>query len=133
MDKELWADIEGFENEYQVSNSGKVRKLKGKVKELNQGDSKGYKTVSFQRKTHLVHRLVCMAFNGPPSEDKNAVHHIDENKTNNTPENLMWVSVGENITLSRDIRVKKALESCPTEENQKRYSLEISILSHMGY
>ena len=39
--EEIWQDIQGFENKYQVSNTGKVRSLnymgKGLVRELKQG------------------------------------------------------------------------------------------------
>jgi hypothetical protein len=44
-----------------------------------------------------VHRLVCEAFHGPPTEEKNIVIHIDENALNNRPENLKWGTQKENL------------------------------------
>jgi len=55
----------------------------------------GYWRVSFGEKNHYVHRLVCEAFNGFPP-DGFVVNHRDGNKLNNRPENLEWVTRGEN-------------------------------------
>ena len=38
-----------------------------------------------------VHRLVCEAFHGPPS-DGDVCHHKDKNKSNNSSGNLKWVT-----------------------------------------
>lgn len=47
-------------------------------------------------KTFKVHRLVCEAFHGlAPSED-HIVLHIDEDPSNNRPENLRWGTRKEN-------------------------------------
>lgn len=48
------------------------------------------------RKSYLVHRLVAMAFIGIPGSIRNEINHIDENKLNNIPSNLEWVSRSEN-------------------------------------
>lgn len=40
------------------------------------------------KKTFKVHRLVCEAFNGPPPSQTSIVLHLDENPSNNRPENL---------------------------------------------
>jgi hypothetical protein len=41
-------------------------------------------------KTYKVARLICEAFNGPPSPGLNTCMHGDENARNNRPENLKW-------------------------------------------
>lgn len=47
---------------------------------------------------HLVHRLVAMSFHGiPDNVDKLVVDHIDENRQNNRPENLRWLTRLENV------------------------------------
>lgn len=97
--EEIWKDIYGFEGLYQISNLGRVKSLKnyGGVKERLIKPKKtkgGYLCVSLwkdlKRYCKLIHRLVAQAF--IPNEDlfKTIVNHIDENKENNTVENLEW-------------------------------------------
>lgn len=94
-----WADVEGFEGLYLVSNCGWVwsmrrgKMLKPKI------DRYGYYVVTLfnngVRKYITVHRLVAQAF-VPHPFGKDTVNHIDENKLNNRAENLEWVTVKEN-------------------------------------
>lgn len=46
---------------------------------------------------YLVHRLICMLFNGNPPEGKSCVNHIDCDKKNNKASNLEWCSPAENM------------------------------------
>ena len=97
---EIWRDIEGYEELYQVSNLGRVRSLNynrtGKVRNMKLGTyPNGYKMVDLKkdkkRKAHLVHRLVAKAFIPNPNPDQlYEVNHKDEDKTNNAVENLEW-------------------------------------------
>ena len=50
---------------------------------------RGYKTMK-------VHRLVCEAFNGPPKE-KQVCMHLNEDATDNRPENLAWGTQKQNL------------------------------------
>jgi len=56
---------------------------------------KGYLGVSFKRKRYYVHRLVALQ-HIPNPENKSQVNHLDENKHNNSVENLAWCSAKEN-------------------------------------
>lgn len=47
-------------------------------------------------KTFLVHRLVLLVFQGPPPSDKHLGLHKDDDKENNTPDNLYWGTHQEN-------------------------------------
>jgi hypothetical protein len=47
-------------------------------------------------KTRKVARLVCEAWNGPPGEGQVCMH-LDEDASNNRPENLAWGSQRENL------------------------------------
>ncbi|MGN0558368.1 MAG: NUMOD4 domain-containing protein [Acutalibacteraceae bacterium] len=102
---EVWKDIDGYEELYQVSNTGKVRSLRYKnrdeVRELFlKPHNQGYLQVELhkngKRKMFTVHRLVAMAFVDGYGEGK-VVNHIDENKQNNVSTNLEWVSASQNV------------------------------------
>lgn len=104
---EIWKDIIGYENEYQVSNLGNVRsiprKRKNKQGEVTKRgvvlkrmkDRIGYEHVvllkSGKRRYSLVHRLVAEAFL-PKIDGMNEINHKDEDKTNNCVDNLEWCS-----------------------------------------
>lgn len=101
--KEIWKDIQGYENKYQVSNLGNVRRFsKGQwiLMKPYFGTSR-YFHISFytngKPKTFDVHRLVAETFLEKVS-GKNEVNHKDGNRKNNSVENLEWVSRGENLT-----------------------------------
>lgn len=92
---EIWKDIEGFEDKYQISRGGEVRhKRSGKVTRGTKDKQSGYMRVNlYTDRNHisLVHRLVAEAF-VPNTDNGNEVHHIDGNKQNNAAENLEWVT-----------------------------------------
>jgi len=46
-----------------------------------------------------VHRAVCEAFHGPAPFPKSIVIHLDEDATNNRPENLKWGTQKENLNM----------------------------------
>lgn len=46
-----------------------------------------------------IHRLICEAFHGPQPEGKPIVLHLDEDATNNNPENLRWGTQKENLNM----------------------------------
>lgn len=62
-----------------------------------------------------VHRIVATAFHGVPRFKDPIAHHIDNNKQNNRPENLMWVTRLENIILD-PITSKKIALVCGSVE-----------------
>ena len=64
MNKEIWKDIPGYDNKYQVSNFGNVRSVKRKKNLRLFKNNNGYMNVVLyknSRKKHWrVHRLVAM-------------------------------------------------------------------------
>lgn len=102
---EQWRDVVGYEGLYQVSNLGKVRSMNwrntGAVQELSLKQRRdGYKQVELFKqglsRMIPVHQLVARAF-VPGFKDGLCVNHLDENKGNNSAENLEWCTQAQNI------------------------------------
>lgn len=97
--EEIWKDIEGYEDLYQVSNMGRVRSLRRNII-LRQGIRNGYERVVLSTnnipKKYSVHRLVAHAFI-PNPDNLPQVNHKDENRTNNCADNLEWCTQEYNI------------------------------------
>ena len=109
---EIWKNINGYLPIYQVSNLGRVRSLarqtkantgvfnrKERILRINIGKN-GYNFVYIYDTEHIkrtipLHRLVAKVFVDNPL-GLNEIDHIDGNKSNNTPENLRWVTHKQN-------------------------------------
>jgi hypothetical protein len=91
---EIWRDT--INEEGRVKNGKeKIVKLKDRYNsECNYHQVQPY--VDGKRKLCYVHRLVLLAFAGEPIDDRNEAHHIDHNPSNNSADNLMWVTRLEN-------------------------------------
>lgn len=103
FDLEVWKDVVGFDEYFQVSNFGNVySKRTNKV--LKQTVSrKGYSSISTRiggrngKCYNLrIHRLVAEAFI-PNPDVKDQVNHIDGDKLNNHVDNLEWNTQFENM------------------------------------
>ena len=95
---EIWKTIENYEN-YSISSFGQVmNNVTGKLLKGSKYPN-GYTRVAFyiegERKIYMIHRLVALAFI-PNPESKSQVDHIDNNRSNNSLENLRWASQREN-------------------------------------
>ena len=115
MKKEIWKPVVGYEGLYEVSNWGRIKSIKfGKERILNPGtNSCGYLHVGLykngKRKIFLVHRLVAEAFIPNPN-NLPCINHKDENKLNNSVENLEWCNSKYNNTYGTRIeRISKKL------------------------
>ena len=104
MTEEIWRPIVGYEGLYEVSSYGRVRSLdryvKGKSYRLHKGkvlspgkNSRGYLSAVLsyngKHKAITVHRLVAETFL-PNPDNLPEINHKDEDKTNNSVDNLEW-------------------------------------------
>ena len=86
------------DEEYEVSNFGRVRYKKDlSLRKASDYSAKGYKKVSIRNNNYSLHRLVLNSFNPIPNADQFQVDHIDGNRSNNSLDNLRWVTLEENI------------------------------------
>lgn len=106
---EIWKNIEGFENLYQVSTYGRIKSLgNGNSTNTNTKQKRilktnlsknGYEKIKLfkdgKRYYFNVHRLVALTFLANDF-NKSEVNHKDGNKINNNISNLEWVTASEN-------------------------------------
>ena len=125
---EIWKDIEGYENLYQVSSKGRVKSLNynhTKKEQLLKGvkTSFGYLRVWLCGKQFSIHRLVAQAFI-PNEENKPFIDHINGITWDNRVENLRWCTQSEN--LKNPIAIAK-IKSHPSKLNGRT-----DILCHLS-
>jgi hypothetical protein len=107
---EIWKPIEGFSCNYQISNLGRVKRVKETkdgIKEylLTPNSSNRYINIGLfkdsKQKNCKLHRLIAIAFIPNPS-NKPQVNHINGDKYDNRIENLEWCTCKENVRHSWD-------------------------------
>ena len=107
MNEEKWKPVLGYEDTYEVSNYGNVRRMAGSYRTPIARPRKlvprgKYFQVILSRDGRVtlqwVHRLVAAAFLGPPTDRMYQVNHIDGNGRNNRVENLEWTDHSGNMT-----------------------------------
>ncbi|MBH0121551.1 NUMOD4 motif-containing HNH endonuclease [Rhodococcus sp. CX] len=111
---EQWRPIPGYEGGYEVSDQGRVRsldrityrgekqiRLKGKILSPGKRKQTGHLYVNLhrpgERRTFKVHRLVLLAFVGPPPAGSEYALHADDDPSNNRLSNLRWGSQVDNM------------------------------------
>ncbi len=130
---EEFADIPGYEREYQISNFGNIISLKkGFPRQIKpMVATNGYLVACLwkngKQSKNLVHRLVAEAFL-LPCEGCSEINHIDENKQNNRADNLEWCSHSYNMNYG-NVRKKISLAKTGrpySEALRKKQSVDTS-------
>lgn len=122
--KEIWRDIEGYEELYQISSLGRVKSL-GNGGSNNSKEriikalvvSSGYLAVGLSKdgkqKQYLIHRLAANAFI-PNPDNLPQVNHRDEDKTNNRVDNLEFCSAKYNSNYgTHNKRISESMTNNP--------------------
>lgn len=142
--EEVWKDVKGYEGIYQVSNFGRV---KGLPRYDSRGNARverilksiptkdGYLRVHLSnggiKRKRPIHRLVAEAFIQNP-ENNPQVNHIDEDKTNNTVDNLEWVTPKENINHATSL-YRRAIKQRKTQHGKSIIAIDIANGEHNEY
>jgi hypothetical protein len=139
---EVWKDIIGYEGTYKISSNGRVMSLKRpKVKKdkvlESYLSSEGYYTVKLTKdgkcKSHKVHKLVAINFlNHTPCGYIEVVDHKDNNKHNNSVDNLQLITQRENVSKSRKNN-HSVLTGVSFSKELKRFYATIKILGKTVY
>lgn len=111
--KEIWKDVEGWEDRYMISNTGKVySKLNNLIKKTAYTND-GHEVIILSRDGKqfgtFVHRLVAKAFIPNPNNFP-LINHKDENPANNNVDNLEWCNYSYNNTYNdKHIKIGKKI------------------------
>lgn len=97
---EEWKDIKGYEGIYKISDLGKIVRIKGSqehpMKIWNNGRYMEVRLSKNGKSTHFtLHRLLAVHFIPNPN-NLPFVNHIDENRLNNSINNLEWCTQAYN-------------------------------------
>lgn len=127
--REKWKWVVGYEGYYLVSNAGRVMSVPHKPKvgpncgyllkqrRCNSGYPAVVLSVDGKKKNAMVHRMVAQAFVENP-KGKEEVNHIDGDKTNNSVENLEWVTRSENAV--------HAYKNLPRKKSNYHHSVKLT-------
>ena len=109
-----------------VSRDGRVYSIKSNSLLIQHETEKGYfrvnVTIDGQCYHRRVHRLVAETYIPNDNPELDTIDHIDGDKSNNSVENLQWMSRGDNIRKSNSIPViVKSLNTGYTKEYNSIY------------
>jgi hypothetical protein len=127
--RERWKPVKGYEDSYEISSDGKLKRLSGespfKRSGYNDTTIKHEETILKPRKTkkgylecelikyengkrvvtkYYIHRLVAQAFLPPPKKGKDQINHKNGITSDNSYTNLEWVDNDENQKHAKEKR-----------------------------
>lgn len=122
---EVFKDVVGFEDYFQISNLGNVfSKRSNKLLKVHIPKGRGYTSFATKiggrqgtNQCFRIHRLVAEAFIENPL-NKREVNHIDGNKHNNIVSNLEWVTPEENMAHAKSLGLCKTPEGTANHKSK---------------
>ena len=129
-----------YTNMYRIYRDGKVESVKRKGCKQNRflngsTDTKGYKRIDLskdnKRKTYKIHRIIAIHFL-PNPHNFSQVDHINQEKCDNSIENLRWCSSStnnRNLTKKRKCDLPRGVTITPSG----KYQVHISINNKRKY
>ena len=142
---EIWIDVKGYENIYEISSLGRVlsKRRKKEIILKPRNTWGGYHKVAVwncynERRDLFIHRLSMLSFKPTEYFEGAEVNHINGIKTDNRIENLEWVTHQENLqhAARTGLQVHFKRDEHPNSKlNQKmaniiRYSYRKKYLNH---
>ena len=127
---ENFVDIKGYEGLYKINKSGEVLSVRS-GKALKAGkNTHGYMNVVLSKnghsRTHKVNRLVALAFIPNPNNSP-YINHKDEDKPNNSVENLEWCTPKYNLNYGTAIeRRSKSIKESPLKKRKAVLQLSLT-------
>jgi hypothetical protein len=113
MENENWLPLVGWEGVYEISDLGRIKRIK-KHSRCKTGllactvKTNGYPIAHLRDgpERHaqvLLHRLVALTFLGPPPDGRDQVNHKNGDRSDPRAINLEWVSCSENHAHAYDV------------------------------
>jgi hypothetical protein len=97
IEGEIWL---AFKGGLSCSDHGRIRFPSGRI--TYGTEHSGYRRIQFNKVHYLVHVIVCTSFNGLAPGSDMVVNHINEQKDDNRPVNLEWLSPADNFRHSNN-------------------------------